>query len=125
MSNRGSQRRKRTTPRSMRVPSPSTGTRSATGLLSLEAGVGCTNAAVWVLAVLCFGYSDTISAHGQTTVRPYGLVFVVPCWLLTYANRRRVAYGLAPALVALLALILGGAEIITGWAPLPVPRLGP
>ena len=86
--------------------------------------MGCANAAVWVLALLCFGYSETITADGQTTVRPYGLVFVVPCWLLTYANRRRVAYGLAPALVALVAVILGVAELVTGWAPVPVPKLG-
>jgi hypothetical protein len=67
---------------------------------------------------MSYGFTETISPNGSTSVSSYGLVFVLPCWLLTYANRRRVVYSWAPALVALGAVAVALVEAITGWAPI-------
>ena len=71
-----------------------------------------------MLALASFGFTETITPDGHTSVSPWGLVFVLPCWLLTYARRRRVAYGWAPALVALAAVLAAALEAATGWVPI-------
>ena len=60
MTNRGSQQRKRTTRGRVQVPASNIAPESAPVLpVSAEARIGCVNAAVWVLALLSFGYSET------------------------------------------------------------------
>ena len=77
---------------------------------------------MWLLAVASFGLTETIEPNGHTTVRPFGLVFVLPCWALTYVNRRRVAFPIAPALVALAAVAVGLVELVTGWTWFSIRR---
>jgi hypothetical protein len=123
VSNRGSRGRKRVsrrvTPRREQPSEP----RTATSILPPESRIGCANVLVWLLAMASFGFSETISDKGDTSIVPFGLIFVLPCWALTYANRRRVVYPAVPAMIAFVAVILGLVELLTGWSWLPVSRI--
>jgi hypothetical protein len=118
-----SERRKRRKP--ALLPSPGIADEIRLPAVALSGRAGCLHGAVWALAIasyLCVaGYSASIDSAGVRTtdsyVYPYGLVFVLPCLLLTYANRERVTRPWVPALLSLGAVALGVIEIATGWVP--------